>query len=485
MHSRDIITTGQRRGIANMIVKNKKPARVTAALLALTMLITVMLAGCSDTEIGLLAAILKAPPMTSYEYEGSAAIELRFDIIEAEDEYRDYYRTPVSTFKMIEEVVNGAGINISSKYMSNEDKTKSAMEMMLTPVYLGGRLENLTTGIWAEVDLDAPVFLKEYIKLPKIFTAGMAWEVFKNREYLTITSEDFEAIADEADLDFNAYFDIESLKAQIEASENLNAVFADAIILLAGLMDTDTAYITGVDIGSAGESVYHVKITDKGFKELISKIFSIDKEDLKEVLRLFLTATLEVTQAFEKDDAEVFGELSDYLSMALSQIDFAFELFYPQVAEIANKYLGKNSKVKILGNDGLTFDISVSKDGFITGFDGILDLLIDHRGYAISTGERFTDTVSKTHIKLKFENKFTHINEDKPIAMPAITRINSVSLSRLLEAVMAQYSPGMYYPYGLDPYFAIEGYEFEGAAAMQERPDMLGELPADSLSEDL
>ena len=466
---------------ARRLRAHPKSYRLLAAALAVVVLFTFMLAGCSKDEIGLLSAVLKAPQKTSYEYEGSASVELRFDIFEQGEDAILVFSPPISVLKSLEEMINGAGVNISAKYSGNLENTKGATEMHLTPVYMGGTMSDLTTSVWADVDLEAPIILKEYIKFPKIFTAGIGWDYFKGRDYLTMTSEDFNVISDQSDLGLKGLFDPESLMEQIDASEKLSASFNDAIIMLAGMMDSKTAYITSVSKNDGGDSVYHINITDKGLKELVMSFVNMDKSDLKEALRMMLTVFVDYIQGLGLDENDEMGDFFDMANMGLSQFDLAFDIFYPQVVETMNKYFGKSSKIKLLGNDGINLDICISEDGYITGCDGVIDLIIDIRGFTISSGERFNGNISKAHFKLNFKNSFSNVNGDVVIEMPKITRLNSISMSRIIEVIAeenarlaAQYTT----PYGLDPNIVLEGTGAENPS-VQERPDMLGELPAE------
>ncbi|MCL2059724.1 MAG: hypothetical protein FWH01_11840 [Oscillospiraceae bacterium] len=459
--------------------------RFVAVIVAAAMLFSFALAGCSEDEVSLLTALLKAPQMTSYEYEGGAQIELRFDLIEQEDAYSFYSfglwgRQPASYFKTIEEAVNGAGVSVSAKYSGNIENTKGATEMQLTPIYMGGQMENLKTGIWAAVDLDDPIYIKEYFKLPKIITAGVGWDYFKGRDYLVITSEDLDAFYEEAGMDMSDYFSPDSLNAQIDASEKLSQTMTDLLIYIAMMLDTESAYISSASADESGNSVYNVKITDKGLKEIISALTNIDKDEMKEIARVLLTASQEFFQALGDDENYIYEYIVDELEDVLADFDNWFDESYPMLEEMLksiNRYVGKGSKAKLLGNDGITLKITIDSDGYVVGCDGIIDLIIDHRGFAIVSGERYSEQLSKTHIKLTFNNQFTNVNGDIDVDMPAITPMNSISLTRIIDTLNAQYEPYMD-SYEIDPGFAYERAEgdMEGGNG-QERPDMLGELP--------
>ena len=60
---------------------NKKDTIRNSLIIAFTMLLLIVFTGCSKDEVDLLSAIMSAPRMTSYEYEGSAAFEIKFDFI--------------------------------------------------------------------------------------------------------------------------------------------------------------------------------------------------------------------------------------------------------------------------------------------------------------------------------------------------------------------------------------------------------------------
>ena len=456
------------------------PVRRIAATLVVALISAFILAGCSTDEIKLYSAILAPQPMTSYEYEGRMALELRFDYFEQEDGDFPYYRIPITFYKSLEETVNGAGIDITAKYKGNLEKTQKLTEINLTPIYFGGRMEDLTASLWSEVDYDDPIILNEYVKLPKLISAGVGWEYFKGRDYFTFTSDDLTELLDVLEFDPNGYFDPDQYKGQIIASEKFSSSINDALIMLAGLMDTKTAYIKSVTGADDGDSIYHVEITDKGLKDLILGIANIDKNEMKETLRLLLKLVIEYAQSLGLEETGDMSLVFDMANRGLTNLDLIFDMYYPQVIKEINKYFGKGSKFKLLGNDGIKLDIRISKDGYITGCDGVIDFIYDNRGLTLAYGGRFTGSVSKTHVKLKFENRFSSINEDVIIELPKITRLNSISFSRIMEKIKEQYAQYAQYaaPYGLDPYFALEGSESDGSDALeQERPDMLGDPP--------
>ena len=494
MRSKKAIDTDPIKSSARRSAATAKTMRVTALALAAVLFFAAALTGCSKEEVSLLSAIVSAPQMTSYEYEGNAQLDLRFDIFEQEGDEYYYFRQPTSYYKMIEKALDGAGVNVSAKYSGNKENTKGATEMLMTPYYFGGKLENLTVGVWADVDLDDPDYLKEYIKLPEIITAGAAWDYMKGRDYLTLSSKDFDMLFEESGMDIREFMTPERIEAQVAAAEKLSDIFAENLIHIAELLDTDSSYILSVDKDSAGNSVYHLKITDEGLKSFIAAFAKIDKDEMKKIVRLLLDASLEYLKEYEYDLQGLIdsrgvqpGSVSMAAAIILSQYDDLFDMVYPEFVQSINSILEKKQLFKLLGNNGITLDITVSRDGFITGADGIIDLVIDLRGFALAGGERFTGTVSKTHVKLTFQNQFTNVNKDVVVKMPNITNLNSISFSRLIEMINAQ-SGGSY---DTDTGFVIEsnagGIPFGSAAgqpnpdigALQDWPDLLGELKED------
>jgi hypothetical protein len=456
--------------------KRNALSKLTAVLLAAAMILTLMLTGCSDEEVGLFTSIMNEPDKLSYEYECSGQIELAFDLFPQEDEGLVFESATV--YRLIEEIVNGAGFEIKVKANSNEENTVSQAEVLMTPVFMGSRFDKLSMGVWADIDLTDTVQFKEYIKFPKILSRGALWEIFKDRDYMTIDYDDFEEMKNLTGIDLNAFIDTEKLQDQTAMANKYTDALSGLLIKMAGLLKTETAFIKSVEKDAAGNAKYEVSITDKGLKELASAFAKIDKKEMKEIVRTLLTATSEYLNEYDPD-GEMLGALipggTDSLDALLSQYDATFDLFYPMLIESLNEFLASARTIKVLGNDGVTFCVSVSKDGFITGFDGVFDIIIDHRGYEIASGYRFSETISKTRVKLTFQSSYANINKGIPVEMPKITNTNSISFTRYMEIMEEKMGPISPF-FNLDPGMAIiGGFDYDSEDG-QERPDMLGDI---------
>jgi len=120
-------------------------------------------------------------------------------------------------------------------------------------------------------------------------------------------------------------------------------------------------------------------------------------------------------------------------------------------------------KMKLLGKDGITFDVTFSKDGFITECSGVIDLLVDLRGYAMATGERFSGPVSKCNVRIDFWNKFTKVNEDVVVKMPKVNGRNCITYSEIMESAISNLPSYMDTPfnrYGIDPGIYYDSDEY-------------------------
>jgi len=428
--------------------------RLAAIILAAAMLLSAALSGCTREEADLLASIMSEPEKYSYEYNCGAKIDLAFDIFEQEGEESAYksYTDTVAFFKLLEELVSGAGLDISMKYSGSKDGASGKTEMIMAPVIMGTKMDGLAMGVWADVDMGEDFRFKEYIKFPKVLTKGALWDYFKDREYLTIDENDWDTISEFSGIDLRKFVQPSGYKAQLASAEAYSKALTGIMIKAAGLIKTGSAYVKSAEKDAAGNTVYSVKITDQGFKELISGFAGIDKKDMKEIVRALLTATIEYVKEFDSE-GELFGELIpggvESLDALMDQYDSAFDLIYPTLKETLDEFIAALKKVKVLGDDGITLDVRVSKDGFITDFNGIIDAVIDLRGYELASGNRFYGEVSKIRVKLTFNSAYTNINKAVEVAMPKVEKKNSVSFSRYMEAIQERLGP-------LDPLYNMD-----------------------------
>ena len=497
-----------------MTIKRKKPGRLIrpqAMLLAAALLISLLLAGCSTDEITLVTALMNEPDKLSYEFEGGARMSLKFDFVANtdSDDLSVFIPSP-SILSIIEAATDGVGFDISAKCDSNAEQTKSKVEIMLTPYVFGGRLEKLKTGIWADVDFEKPEYLFECIQLPKMFAASIPMGLMKGKDYLTITNTDAADLLKNIGRDTSDLMDQDSVKLQQEAVKTLTKAFAQGFVSIAGLLDTQSAYVKAVERDESGGAVYRVKITDKGLKEIIKSFISIGKGDMKELLRMYLTAAAEYLHTYTFLDDVLpdtgSGPFSGSLDAILAEFDASFDSMYPLLLPSMKDFAKSTKKFKILGDEGITLDIAMSDEGFITGIDWNAELIVDLRGYEIAAGNRFDGELRKVHIFLTFNSRYTSINEDVEIAMPAITKKNSLSYSKLMNALLEQLEGYGYMPeqfYEIDPGVAYDrsgstgggsqggsyggripssggvggSADDAGSGDAQDRPDMLGIPP--------
>ena len=420
--------------------------KLTALLLAAVLLFTTLLAGCSADEVSLFYAITHEPKKLSYELECNARMQMKFDILDPD--FNDWYYPSTEILKSIESLMEDAGVSIKAQYNMNSDNTKGQFGMVATPLLFGGALSNFSTGYWVDTDPSSPVYFKQYVKLPKTIMSGIAWETFKGKDYLVMTSDDLGTIKEETDIDLPVLSDPEKYKAQADASEKLISSLADGLSALVGLLDTKTAFVLGVDHNAAGgDTVYHVKITDKGLKEIIKSFTKIDKKDMKEISLSLLKAAADYMKYMDANGDTFQGGLPTWVKMldlALPQYDMLFDMYYSEIIDAINDFAKSTNKFKMLGNDGIKLDICISGDGYITGLDGIIDLVIDHRGYDIANGYRYDGSISKTHVKLTFDCKYTNVNGDVVVDMPKVTPRNSITYSQIIEEMNANNNS---YPY--------------------------------------
>ena len=439
------------------IIQRKKALRTRAAavLLALTMVVPAILSGCGADEISLATALINEPDKLSYEYEGDFQVSVKFDFTEPEKD-SGYYSIfeEAMIIKIFEALTEGAGFNIKSKYIADEDKTKIRSENFFTPLAFGGKLDNFTFGLWTDLNMAEDGYALECVKLPKLYN-GALWKFIKDKEYITVSADDLSFMYDELGIYAGDMLASKKFADYGAATELFKRSVGEIMLKIAVMTDAGSAYVRSVDRAAGQGATYHISITDKGLKELIAGIAKISKSDMKNSLKSVMTALVEYMAVVDPDGEFFNGDDSsiglDFQS-ALDNYDFIFELMYPQFRSGLDEFLTASKKIKLLGSGGLNLDIHISDEGYVTDVNCDADVVIDHRGIEIAQGNRFYGNISKTHILVSFASRFTNVNGDVEIDMPELTRRNSITLSQIIEKLADEYGDIFNPLYDIDPF---------------------------------
>jgi len=398
-------------------------------------------AGCSQNELKLLEAIVNPEPV--YSYESSGHVEFSFNVENVNrPAASDYYDNYMSTIiRVLEAYFDGAGFDYSAKLSAEKDYSSIREEFIITPSLLGGQLTSLKTGLWLDYQGSDPGKTDVYIQMPKILAA--LTEETAGKDYLTMDlNRVLELIDDEMDLYTGAplseMLDIGKL---VNDSNGLSKTFADGFKQMAAQMKPDEVYVRDVRPvpGSNGKMgrVYTLSITDSGLKKLVrSFVNDLDKDTLKGFTLVALDGMIEYYSkaAFS---SVLYGDVIKELKSMKKTVETEFDLGYVFIKPMVNDILDKMNNVRLLGPKGITFDIEVDSNGFVTAWDGVLDFSID-----VARIEKLTDSypsgMKYINFTIKANETMTRINQRVFVDMPETTSINSVSLESIIEKMLPE-----------------------------------------------
>jgi hypothetical protein len=431
--------------------------RAVALVIVISMCMT-LLTGCSQKEMNLIKALFDAKPI--YSYEATSSVEFTLDIVPNAKRPASYLNDSLDTvYRMLSACLNGAKIDMSVKASSDKDYENIKEEIIITPSLFGGRMKDLTVGMWADFQSGDMDKSNIYFKMPKILSA-LSKET-AGKDYLTMNFGGImDLVEEESDIDFSNVFNFKELAGD---SAGLMKPIADVIIKAASQMKPDEIYVNSVRqvVGEYGKMgrVYTLKISDRGFKKLLrSAIKDIDKKTAKEFVFAVLDASTEYLGNFATV-SDIYEDMLDEIESLRLVLEEGFDKGYKDVIEAIGEFLDLIEKVRIIGPQGITFDIGVDYYGNIYLWDGIMDFSIDVEKIDQIMDNYYPSDVSKVNFSIKIYQKVTKINQVVNIEMPEITKANSISFEDFLAAQMTSYSN--YYDdfdyYDYDEYFDDDG----------------------------
>ena len=423
-------------------MKRNRIIRVTAIVMAVVML-AILPAGCSKDEITLLSALMNTEQIRSYESEVKFGMSL--NIVPNERNSGYYTQTNEMMYRLLKAYFDGMSVDMSMKVNADEDYKNIKQEMILTPTVLGGQMKDLTLGIWADFESGDLDKCDMYFKMPSILAALS--KSTADKEYLTMNMGEIMKLAEEVgadveiDLDgLSQMMDFSKIIADsVEIMEPVTAIFLKA----AAEMNPDEAYVSGIrpvnGENAKRANVYTLTISDKGLKSLLrSFVNDLDKATLKEFLLTLLDCSIKYIENYS-DASYIYEEMLDELESARDEIEIGFDLAYAMALPTINETLDSLDKVKILGPKGITFDIEVNSDGFVTMWDGVMDFSVDIVGLDKMIGGSGRTDIKRVDVTLKLYQKMTRINKIVKIDMPAVNMKNSISINDLILAETESY----------------------------------------------
>ena len=463
----------QKRTERNRRKSSKVKIKMLALCMALVFLTLTTLTGCSGNDMELIRALAAADynAIYSYEMDSNFGMTMSMDMTSSSNDYYDYMRS----FRMIQAVLDGASVSSHLKVSSSKDLSSVRQEVKIVPSIFGGKLIDLTTGFWMDVDVNKPEEMSFVVKMPPVAAAASTYTMGK--EFLTF---DFGELP-QTGVDMSKLFgNMEEINTGVEA---LNRVLNECMIKLAESMNTKTSYVQYIrpatDENGRSTKIYHVLITDAGFKDMIRSFANdIDAKTMKSGTKQVLQAIVDYVETF-RESSPIYESILDELEWIIEDYDTLFDEYYETFIDSVNEMLETFQKVEFIGKNGIVLDIEVSQEGHVIGFDGKVDICIDIKGITKALGERNTEDIQKINLGFEFTNKMTRINHGVVIEMPTLTKGNSISLGDIIKKEEAKYSRadmysnyGMYEDYGYD----IEVYDAELPMPLTETAAAISEV---------
>ena len=466
-----MLQKGSEHGAIRKTTKNKM--RSLALCLAIVIFSLSTLTGCSSNEIELMTALTAAnlKDLYSYEMDSTVGMSLNIDIKENSS---SYYYDDMMAFRMVEAVLNGAGASIHTKVNANKDLSAIRQEMVMVPSILGGEMKSLTTGVWMDFNAKEPKESSFIVKMPAIAAAATAYTAGK--EFFVLNFD--ELPTDE--FDSTALF--ENFSTIQDSAKTMVGVMNACMLKFAAAMDTQTAYVQHIrpstDRTGKSTTIYDVVITDAGLKELIRSFANdVDRDSMKAITKEMLLAVTEYLKEFQ-DTSYIYESIVDELEWVLEEYDTEFDEFYDGFVEVVNQFLVTFKNINLLGKNGIKVSIEISKDGYVIGSEGTVDISIDVKKISKAMGFGSSDGIQKVDIGFNFKNEMYHINQNIPVNIPELTAKNSVSFSDILTAQEERY--GGYYGYDEYDFYVDEPF-------MPNQPDpksIIGEMPIEEAVEE-
>lgn len=376
------------------------------ALLLVVLMMSTALIGCSNEELSVFNAMIKAQSI--YSMEAKTDLTLKLDISGLPE--KDMQQAGA-----VIQLLNNAQLSLDQKVVQNKDKS-SVKSQIDGKINLGGLAMDM--GVWVDADFaaDNPV-IKEIIKLPPFAMLTLPPE-FAGKEYIVM----------DASSSLDTGLDMKNL---IKMSTELQTKSMDFLNSYA------KQFKPGFDvIKPAGSKtiegkvlpVYQLKLDDAALKSLIKYTVNNFAED-KETFKLVKDFVISLFQAVEIADSESAVPLKD-IEKAFSDIEAGL----PQFTKDFNSSMDALKDVKIIGDNGITINYAINDQGYIVNESGVIDLIIDFKALAAAAGQPLREGEPAPVIKLglNFNTDTTRINENVEIKFPELTEKNSINFEDLI-----------------------------------------------------
>jgi Copper amine oxidase N-terminal domain. len=388
------------------------------ALFLVVLSISSLFTGCSNDEISLLNAYVKNQEINSMEAKTNIAIQLNVSGLSDEDQQKA---------AMFSQMLNNANITMNQKTV-RDPKTGSAKAEVLSSFTLAGMTMNANAWVQTGIDNGTPT-VKEIFQLPPMATMAFLKDS-AGKDYIVLdTSKIPGQTSVPASIDYSKYNELNK-----ELTEKTVTFFTSYMKNLKPgftvIKSTGTKTVNGSNV-----STYQLKLSDAQLKDLLNYIvedLGTNKDNLKAIEEYIVSimkvsATINPQAAVSEED----------LNQAITE----FEKQIPAFIETYSKYSDSLKNVKLLGNDGITIDYAVDKNGYIVNEDSKIDFNFDlgeiAKAVASVSGETLDQAVSgKISLKLNCTTEISKINEKVEVNIPEVNDSNSVDYFSMIEKMV-------------------------------------------------
>jgi hypothetical protein len=366
---------------------------------------------CTIDEISLIDSLVKTSQITSYER--NAKIELTFEGQSDSEEMK-------KAIDFIEAYVDEFSMSWNEKCSANEEMTKAKMAADFD-VDMNGL--GVKMNYWMDVDFtgDNPQ-MKYIVELPPPITQPLfTFADLESKKYIALDFAKNEEI--EVNMDFN--------NTMKKSKELQNMVFD---FIKTSATNFEPGMIVVNKKGSAttdrGEKVteYELKLSDATAKQLINSFINdvVLQEDCAEFIKKYMESTLDMIEMNEEDKEEALAELD-------KSINETFIEQLPTYRENVTQAFEMIKDVKILGDEGVTINYYINKDGYIVGTNASIDIEINLADFAAAVGSP-GEGEGTFRFGITCESSLYNINKEVNVEIPELTKDNSLDIFDMIKS---------------------------------------------------
>ena len=384
--------------------------KLTSILLLITLVLTTALsAGCSKEELALLSAVQKLATAKSYAQNSKVSFAVDFS---CNDEYTGRSIQQMASF--VQSMAYNTSVRYNGDRPNGQFKAAVSSDVSLDPI-------TVSSDMWMDLDMNSenPKY-QIVVRVPELFKAFLPEAYCKdylNIDYIAYMDWLAEEMGAESTFDVAQYAAMEENLAKLFALVCQNEKLSSNLVLMSNTTD--------------GLTKLTLKVSDAQLKTLVLTI----AEELKtndELLSQVTTCAAPFASSLGMTDQPALKK------MLLDGINEALP--------VVKEYFAAN---KILGSNGLRYEVLLNADGYIVDETLVINGYVDKAPLAqmmYTDDENFEGYVDFT---VTMKNEYTGINEEVALDYPVLTAANSIDLVETMKAeaiVSAEASKYSYFP---------------------------------------